>query len=62
MIFKAREMIDIEMKTKIIIHFKSIVDHEDKEIKKLVKLALNCLSQNPSMNFKYFQSIIYFFI
>ncbi|KAA6359210.1 MAG: hypothetical protein EZS28_045263 [Streblomastix strix] len=43
-VFRAREMTDPEMKVEIISHLKSIINHENEDIKKLAQLALKCLA------------------
>ncbi|KAA6396113.1 MAG: hypothetical protein EZS28_008360 [Streblomastix strix] len=47
-VFRAREMINLEMKFEIINHLKSIINHYNKDIKKLAKLGLKCLAQNQA--------------
>ncbi|KAA6376357.1 MAG: hypothetical protein EZS28_028115 [Streblomastix strix] len=45
-VFRAREMINPEMKVEIINYLKSIITHENYNLRKLAKLALKCLAQN----------------
>ncbi|KAA6362939.1 MAG: hypothetical protein EZS28_041534, partial [Streblomastix strix] len=46
-IFRAREMINIEMQVSIISHLKIIMNHSDKDLRKFVNVALHCLQSNP---------------
>ncbi|KAA6358621.1 MAG: hypothetical protein EZS28_045852 [Streblomastix strix] len=47
-VFRAREMINPEMKVEILNHLKSIINHEDEDYRKLSNLALKCLAQNQA--------------